>query len=185
MEASQILCGLLEDSGGQLCLARLGDVIFDRFHLVDLDCSFLSQAFEDRHFRKCESLRIIGKKLPTREGDQNTEQRTGDGKPEGNAPAGLAGRASSTSMPIVCYRLHGTEPDPTASSIALNSNRCAVWLCLHAHVFQASEDRYFRTQISLNFCNSARQASLKARNASIESLSTIWCNSFKVLLGET
>jgi hypothetical protein len=36
-------------------LARLGDVIFARFHLVDLVCSFLSQAFEDRHFKKCES----------------------------------------------------------------------------------------------------------------------------------
>jgi hypothetical protein len=35
-------------------LARLGDVIFGRFHLVDLVCSFLSQAFEDRHFRNCQ-----------------------------------------------------------------------------------------------------------------------------------
>jgi hypothetical protein len=35
MEASQILTGLLENSGGQLSWARLGDVIFGRFHLVD------------------------------------------------------------------------------------------------------------------------------------------------------
>ena len=56
MEASQILCGLLENSGGQLSLARLGDVIFGRFHLVDLVCSVLSQAFEDRHFRNLRKI---------------------------------------------------------------------------------------------------------------------------------
>src|SRR5437899_1251473 len=42
MEASQILCGLLENSGGQLSLARLGDVFFARLHLVDLFVSFSS-----------------------------------------------------------------------------------------------------------------------------------------------
>jgi len=54
MEPSQILCGLIENSGGQLSLARLADVIFGRIHLVDLVCSFLSQAFGDRRFRKFE-----------------------------------------------------------------------------------------------------------------------------------
>src|SRR5438105_3716264 len=63
MEASQILCGLLENSRGQLSLARLGGVIFGRFHLVDLVCSFFSQAFEDRHFTK---IRRIVEPLITR-----------------------------------------------------------------------------------------------------------------------
>ena len=39
-------------------------------------------------------------------------------------------------------------------------------------------------QIKSNFCNSARHASLKSRSASIESLSTIRCNSCKLLFGD-
>jgi hypothetical protein len=69
-------------------------------------------------------------------GDQNTEQRTRDGKPEGHVPACVVGRASSISLLMVRCCLHGTEPAPKAGLITLNSNSCAVWLCLHAMYFK-------------------------------------------------
>jgi len=75
MEASQILCGLLENSGSQLSLARLGDVIFGRFHRADLVCPFLSQAFEERHFRKLE----ISFAIPGAVASINERKSTGRG----------------------------------------------------------------------------------------------------------
>ncbi len=54
MEAAQILCGLLENSRGQLSLACLGDVIFGRFHLVDLFIPFSS--FRKSTFQKSSDL---------------------------------------------------------------------------------------------------------------------------------
>jgi hypothetical protein len=72
-------------------------------------------------------------------GGQNTEQGTGDGKPEGDVPAWVVGRASSIPVLVMCRRLHGTEPAPKANSIIRNSNGCAVWLCLHAGYLKHSE----------------------------------------------
>ena len=54
MKSAQILRGLFEDAGRQIFLARLGLVIVGKVHVVDLVCSFLSQAFEDRRFRNFE-----------------------------------------------------------------------------------------------------------------------------------
>jgi hypothetical protein len=56
MESSQVLRGLFENSGRQIFLARIGDVIFGSIHVVDLICSSLSQAFKRRHFRKCRKI---------------------------------------------------------------------------------------------------------------------------------
>jgi hypothetical protein len=49
------------------------------------------------------------------DGEQNTDQRTRDGEPKRNTPARIMDRASSISMPIVFFCLHGTEPAPNAS----------------------------------------------------------------------
>ena len=51
VESSQILHGLFEDTGRQFSLTGLGDIIFGSVH-VGLLRSFLSQAFERRHFSK-------------------------------------------------------------------------------------------------------------------------------------
>jgi hypothetical protein len=56
MKTSQILCGLLENSGGQLYFARLADVIFDRFHLADWFVHFFLKLSKTGISQKLEKL---------------------------------------------------------------------------------------------------------------------------------
>jgi hypothetical protein len=94
MKSSQVLGGLFKDSGRQIFLARLGCIIFGNVHLGLLVHSFLKLSNTDisENLRSLSQspaplLRLTTKNRQGQNADQNTEQRTRDGEPEGNAPA--------------------------------------------------------------------------------------------------